>query len=389
MESKDTKKIGIVYHYLAHYRLPVFRELMSNPHFTFHLISSKDSGNNIKTIDPSLSNVKITDGGLNWHFVKNVWFNGQLFLWQRGLMKHIAHQNYDGVIFLGNIYYLSTWLAIFYLKLKGRKIYFWTHGVTSKESGIKWRIRKFFYSLADGLMLYGHKAKETMVEQGFADEKLTVIYNSLDYKKQSEYRITAYQDKSNIKEYAFPNPNLPLMVFVGRLTSQKKLSMIIDALEILQNQNYESNLLLIGSGEYHDELTRKVSEKKLQNHVQFYGACYDEETLARLIGNADICVSPGEVGLTAITSLSYGTPVITHGDFNHQMPEYEAIIPGVNGDLFQKDSVEDLAKTIKEWLESHKDVPRKTIAEKCYQIIDDKYNPQRQSQLISDTLLKN
>ena len=42
-------------------------------------------------------------------------------------------------------------------------------------------------------------------------------------------------------------------------------------------------------------------------------------------------VSPGNVGLTAIHSLSYGTPVLTHNNFNNQMPEVESIQPGFNG----------------------------------------------------------
>ena len=41
---------------------------------------------------------------------------------------------------------------------------------------------------------------------------------------------------------------------------------------------------------------------------------------------SDLTVSPGNIGLTAIHSLSYGTPVCSHSNFNNQMPESEAII---------------------------------------------------------------
>ena len=42
----------------------------------------------------------------------------------------------------------------------------------------------------------------------------------------------------------------------------------------------------------------------------------------------DITVSPDKVGLTAIHSMAYGRPVITHDNMDRQGPEVEAVIPG-------------------------------------------------------------
>ncbi len=81
-------------------------------------------------------------------------------------------------------------------------------------------------------------------------------------------------------------------------------------------------------------LLKRVNYHSLQDRVNFFGASYDEELNYRLIACSDCCISPGEVGLTAIHSLMYGTPVITHNNFDQQMPEYEAIIPKYNGDYF-------------------------------------------------------
>lgn len=43
-------------------------------------------------------------------------------------------------------------------------------------------------------------------------------------------------------------------------------------------------------------------------------------------------------------SMMFGCPVITHNNFNWQMPEYEAIKPGITGDFFKMDDVSDLVK---------------------------------------------
>lgn len=58
-------------------------------------------------------------------------------------------------------------------------------------------------------------------------------------------------------------------------------------------------------------------------------------TNAEFIYNADLCVSPGNVGLTAMHSLVFGCPVITHNCFEWQMPEFEAIQPGITGDFLR------------------------------------------------------
>ncbi len=106
------KKIGIVYHYFAHYRLPVFQELMSSQDINYKMISDKLSRVNIKTISPNLADKSLEAGGLRWKFVKNIWLYKESFLWQAGLLKILRKEPFDAVIFLGNVYYLSTWIAI-------------------------------------------------------------------------------------------------------------------------------------------------------------------------------------------------------------------------------------------------------------------------------------
>ena len=95
-----------------------------------------------------------------------------------------------------------------------------------------------------------------------------------------------------------------------------------------------------------EELLNLVKSLKLDRQVWFFGACYDESKIAELIFNANVCVSPGNVGLTAIHSLSYGTPVITHDSFSHQMPEFEAIIPNLTGNFFEEGNLQSMNEVI-------------------------------------------
>ena len=67
-----------------------------------------------------------------------------------------------------------------------------------------------------------------------------------------------------------------------------------------------------------------------------YGETFDEAEISKLLNHADLCVSPGNVGLTAMHALAYGVPVATHNDFKNQMPEFEAITPGKTGFSLRK-----------------------------------------------------
>ena len=133
-----------------------------------------------------------------------------------------------------------------------------------------------------------------------------------------------------------------------------------------------------------EELTTKYG---LRNQVWFYGACYDEVTNAELIYNADVCVTPGDIGLTAIHCLSFGTPCITHNDYTHQGPEFEAIKPWETGCFFNSGDVNNLIKVINEWFEHNRD--REEIRRKCYEEIDEQWTPSFQLNVLKSVFIKN
>ena len=114
------------------------------------------------------------------------------------------------------------------------------------------------------------------------------------------------------------------------------------------------------------------------------GALYDESEIARYLYWADLCVSPGNVGLTAIHALSYGLPVITNDNFETQMPEFEAIEQGRTGDFFCEGDVGSLADRIELWLSRNPN--REQVRQRCYEVIDTKYNPSHQVEVLSQVL---
>ena len=97
-----------------------------------------------------------------------------------------------------------------------------------------------------------------------------------------------------------------------------------------------------------------------------------------------MCVVPGDVGLTAIHSMMFGTPVISHNYFPTQGPEFEAIIPDETGAFFEHENVDSLAEVIQKWFSEHSN--REEVRHNCYSEIDNNWTPDYQIKVLKEHL---
>ena len=357
-------KVAVVYHFFPHYRAGVLRELLRSTAHEYVLVADE------KAWDPTIKSWTVED---RTRFIaascrKLI----SPFLFQSGLVALSLRRDLEAVIYLGNPYFVSTWISALVARLTGKKILFWTHGWTRTERGAKACFRHVFYRLSHGLLLYGHAAKMSGLAQGFAPERLHVVYNSLDYDLQKAVRASVKPDEvRDVKQQLFDRPDWPVVICSARLTSACRFDLLLEAQARLRSEGHPTNLLLIGDGPERAALQTQAAH--LHIPVRFFGACYEEPTLARLIMGAHVTVSPGKVGLTAIQSLTYGTPVITSDDFEQQGPEWETILPGRTGDFFRRGDLVDLTRVIKAWTSTP--TPRPEVRAECYKILDRFYNP--------------
>ena len=304
------------------------------------------------------------------------------FSWYLGTCNFIF-RNYDSYIITANSGCLSYWLIILICKIRHKKIFMWGHGLKlphpSKREAL---LTKAFYHNASGFLLYGKYARNLMIEEGYPKSKLHVIYNSLDHEKQ--YKLRQKQKNEEIYEKHFHN-NSPVVIFIGRLTEEKKLELIIESQKKMMDQGVFFNAVFVGQGEMKVPLINLSRKYGLVDKVWFYGSCYDEQQIAKLIYNATITVSPGNIGLTAIHSLVYGTPVITHSNYWKHGPEFEAITTNETGDFFEENNVPELVLKIHKWIKLlHKD--RDAIRIMCYKKVDHFYNSEFQIKLLKSIL---
>lgn len=359
-----------------HYRTPIWKELINSNQFSIEFFYSKSKLNQIEGV-----NLEKTFGHENiskFHYIKNYKIFGHI-VWQSMSIKKSIFSNYDIIILLGDMKILSNWIVSLISHFRNKKVVFWTHGIYGNEGYFKKKLRLLFLSLSHKILLYENNAKNQLVMSGLNPNDLHVVYNSLDFNIQKKL----FEDLS--QKQHFQKNNRKKIIFIGRLTKIKKLDMLINVINRLNENIPLYDLKLIGDGPERSYL-KSLSKKGIQNgYITFFGPLYDEEKIAKLIFDSDLCVAPGNIGLTCIHSLTYGTPVCTHSNIINQMPEFEAIKEGVNGTLFKEDDIDDLELKIKTWFEKYHQKNTKLSIRK---VVDEDYNPHNQIRIINNMIDK-
>ncbi|MBU2901528.1 glycosyltransferase [Maribacter dokdonensis] len=304
--------------------------------------------------------------------LSNVSILNTSFSWQKGAWYKIF-KNYKFFLITGEPYYLSNWALIILGKILGKKVIPWAHGIKGDYNKMEW-FEKLFFKLCPLVLLYGNHSRNIMINKGFNPDKLICIYNSLNHDKQINLRNSI--KPSQIYFEHFNNKN-PTIIYIGRIQKSKKLELLAECIHRLNKKGINCNLVFIGKDLKDNNVVKTAKELEIEKHVWFYGPCYEEEKISELIFNANLCVSPGPVGLTALHSLTYGTPVISNDNFNTQMPEYEVIKPKKTGDFYQENNIEDLIIKIIPWLKINNTL-RDEVRKDCYKVIDDNWNPKSQ-----------
>jgi glycosyltransferase involved in cell wall biosynthesis len=337
-------RVAVVYHFFPHYREAVNRALHEEGtcEWTFcgDVADFTESG-----IKPAEFAADMRFRRMPCHAIRGS------VMWQSGLLSLAVSREFDALILLGVPKYLAMWPAAILGRLTGKRVMFWTHGWTYRPTGPLRYVRRWFFKMASSVLTYGRWAKALAIEEGFAPARVHVIGNSLDFEGQTRaYAGLSAARAGEVRTALFGEADTPVVAWTGRLAKIKRLEMIFEALAILATRGVRANVVMIGDGPERARLERLASEHGIRTH--FEGACYDEARISELLYAANATVSPGHLGLTALHSMAFGTPVVTHGDPERQAPEFEAIVPGKTGSLFEFGSVTGLADALEPWLRS-------------------------------------
>ena len=165
------------------------------------------------------------------------------------------------------------------------------------------------------------------------------------------------------KKYAIPaGKNI---LFVGRLDREKKVDVLIRAVELIVRAAPDTNLVLVGKGEERDDWEKLAAELGLSQRVIFTGFVPDED-LPGIYALADCfaIACPFELqSIATMQGMAMGLPVVAVG----LMALPELVHHGENGYLFGDGDYEAVAKYLVRLLAD--DSLRKKMSEKSLEII--------------------
>ncbi|MEO9513936.1 MAG: glycosyltransferase [Flavobacteriaceae bacterium] len=361
-------KICCIFNLAPHYREPIYTLMDEKLNCDFYF------GDKVKTKIKPL-NVNNLKGYKNT--VKNKFLFNTGWIWQKGVSS-LVFKPYDFYIITGDPYIISNYVILLLSHLLNKKVFVWSHGMKANANTKRKLLEFLFFKLSHKVLIYGEYSQSIMLKRGFKKDKLIPIYNSLNYDQQK--RIRENLGSSTIYKDHFKNGK-PVLAYIGRIQHSKKLDLLLRATKDLLNKGTPCNLVFIGKDVEEVGLEKLAMDLDIQENVWFYGASYDEEDIGNLIFNANVCISPGPIGLTALHSLTYGTPIITNDNFETQMPEFEIIEKGKTGDFFIDNDIKDLTLKTSQWI-SLDETKRNSVRKWAFEAIDKYYNPHYQIKVL-------
>jgi glycosyltransferase involved in cell wall biosynthesis len=288
---------------------------------------------------------------------------GSIYMcYQRGLLNWLEGWDPDVLIVETNQRYLSTPLAVRWMKRHGRPVLGWGLGaprLTGLLSTLRETRRNSFLRQFDGLLTYSRRGAEEYAALGFPADRIFIAPNAASPRPATPLplRSTAYHGE-------------PSILFVGRLQVRKRIDSLLQACALLSSGTgslkFQPRLVIVGDGPERANLEHLA--RTIYPSAEFPGDKRGAE-LAGYFSTADLFVLPGTGGLAVQEAMSYGLPVIMgQGDGTN-----DDLVRTTNG--WQLSAPEALTDVLKEALS---DVPRlRAMGAESYRIVSEEINLER------------
>ncbi len=135
-----------------------------------------------------------------------------------------------------------------------------------------------------------------------------------------------------------------LLMSLCRISSEKNIILLLDAVELILHRNESVRFLLVGGGHQEDEVRQKIKKSSVANRIEFLGAVPMDE-VPKYYKAADLFIYASLTetqGMVVTEAMSAGLPIVAVGAGGI----YEAVHSGKNGYLTENDAVKLSRKTL-------------------------------------------
>jgi glycosyltransferase involved in cell wall biosynthesis len=300
--------------------------------------------------------------------------NRELRLGQRTLVyqpavRDVAGPAFDGAVLGAELKMLSHVALFPLLKLRGKPVLLWGQGgekgedrgaVMAALGRAGATLKRAAADRADGYIAYTSEGRDRLAEAGVDPAKVFVVRNTLDVEGEIDVhaRLSAEPVDALRGELGLRQDSVVLL-FVGRVYQEKKLSEFISVLRSLRDRKlsrYPVEGVIVGDG---PDLEGVEREADGLDDIHFVGEIRDRERVARYLRVASAVVIPGKVGLAVNHAFAHGVPILTRSGTLHA-PEFEYLEDGGNS-VISEGGLDSFAEAIGEFVDSEEQ--RATLAQ--------------------------
>ncbi len=281
----------------------------------------------------------------NIKIIKFISAKKEKIVWQFLPWKEIITK-YDVVFISGNPRVLSDVVLGTLLRLMGKRVVLWTMAHSYRGNKLTENIRLLWSRIFQNIFVYTDKEVEYLKEKGFRNHYILGMNNGLDQKnidsivsKWTEEKTTKWMELNDYQ-------NKKIIISCARLETKNNFRLVIEALPKIVQKIPNLLWFLIGGGDEEENLKKLASKLRVEKHIVFLGAIYEEEKLAPYFLSSLLFIHPAAIGLSLLHAFGYGIPVIVHDQINLHGPEYAAFQNDLTGKNFKFNDPDDLANVI-------------------------------------------
>lgn len=277
------------------------------------------------------------------------------------------------IIIISGYYQPSSFLTMLYAKFFKRRIILWCES-NKYDQRLNYPLveayKRWFVRNCTGYIVPGKASFEYLISLGAEAKKIWVAPNAVD----NDYFYQAIDKYRQNKEIFKQSKGYPekIILYVGHLVDQKGILDLLKAFQILAREQSDLGLLLIGSGEGEKRYKNFCQTNNIEN-VFFEGFVHQEQ-LPAYYAASDVFVLPTHSdtwGLVLNEAMACKLPVISS---NVAGAAHDLVSNGVNGYIFQKGDIHQLATYLKDILSDEQ--KRIKMGQMSLNIIKD-YSPQK------------
>lgn len=175
---------------------------------------------------------------------------------------------------------------------------------------LSWEYSNLFYNRCDIVLAPTEKIASILKKNGIK-KSITILREGINFHAMKI--LTNDEKKIFKKKYQLENKKI--ILYVGRLSREKNLPLLLQVLALIHKKHSNIHLLIVGDGPQKKELMKTAEKLGIENAVTFTGTIPRKKILSDGIYSAcDLFLTASKFetfGLTVLEAMGSGLPIIT------------------------------------------------------------------------------